>query len=546
MEVSGYPPPVPKGRGPNWQPPRSFSSPYLELAASRPEDRPRKGFKQAGAAPHAWAVDGVFKIDPGALSGEASEPELAGRPSERVKEECRRLRLELADRGGEARQLQKRVELLEGSLQARTLQLEQLLDELRRCTTGRESNPGELLDRLARAHCEAMQRLEAKGQERQAQLRERLAETRQESRRILARLRSDEQRPLAAGAVGLEAGALRVRTSTSTPARKPKRQDEVPTERDRLNKDLLSRVESLEKQLEAERTARLSQETSQLAQPSVTLSTTSVKVCEEVEVQLTSEVEVPERVQHPPQSPAADGERGSEPSEAAGVLPLPPSSGASSARAMRLELEALREEERSVRAAARRRSRAAAAAVAQGTSNSVGPEEEEAPTPMTSSRSSTVPEVSGRDKVARAGVPPVPPLALGRPHDVTSDSVVEPQLPAVEMLKEELRSAQELNRTLQDELRTQQRLTEEAKLSAIEAEAQLLQARRDEAAAGEALEVAEQRIWCLTEALNELALTSDLRHEEALEAQLAVQQKLRAAVVQCIVLKETVGQLQEQ
>eukprot|EP00927_Polykrikos_kofoidii_P035841 TRINITY_DN30351_c0_g2_i1.p1 TRINITY_DN30351_c0_g2~~TRINITY_DN30351_c0_g2_i1.p1 ORF type:complete len:767 (+),score=155.20 TRINITY_DN30351_c0_g2_i1:174-2303(+) len=221
-------------------------------------------------------------------------PERSARSAERYKEDCLRLKTELSDRRDETRQLQHRVRLLEGSLGVRMQQLEVLVEELRSAScglvlegsagrqghalastggavcgaTGDLSNAGvdqrrlaELLDRVIHearrtqvvlhVHADSGARLEAKDRlleqaqvdrEREDVLKDQLAESQQETRRLAAKVRSNEPTCL--------------RQKLDMAKRAARKQDELLVQFGRTEQDLYEKAHVLAQEVEDERRSK--------------------------------------------------------------------------------------------------------------------------------------------------------------------------------------------------------------------------------------------------------------------------------------------------
>lgn len=286
LEYAGATPAPRSRRGAQWQPPRASSSPALDRAswaasrdgvpsmevdkllhsAGRPTSSSSAATVRSSRSKPAWSPAGTI-------------PERSDRSVDRFREECKRLRTELADRREETRQLQQRVRLLEGSAQVRMNQLELLVDELRSTTApsggklhGAEQGSGdrrlqELLDRILHearrtqvvlhVFSDTGERLRAKDRlleqaqhdrEQHVMLKEKLQETQLERQLLAAKvLQNDGQQT-----------SLKHRLQQAH--RTVKQQDELLADYEHANHDLCVRVQGLLLQLEDERRARREQE----------------------------------------------------------------------------------------------------------------------------------------------------------------------------------------------------------------------------------------------------------------------------------------------
>lgn len=201
---------------------------------------------------------------------------------ERYKDDCMRLKSELADRREETRQLQQRVRLLEGSLQVRMSQLEVLAEELlnsapagfqdAECnvaclTCGRSDRRlPELLEHLVTearrtqvvlhshadtgAHMEAKDRLLEQAEQemkQQVHLKDQLYESRLETRRLAAKMREKSND-----------GGLKHRLEQMR--RAALKQDELLAAYEQSHQELSERVQAVAARLDDERRARREQE----------------------------------------------------------------------------------------------------------------------------------------------------------------------------------------------------------------------------------------------------------------------------------------------
>eukprot|EP00931_Biecheleriopsis_adriatica_P016698 TRINITY_DN12247_c0_g1_i1.p1 TRINITY_DN12247_c0_g1~~TRINITY_DN12247_c0_g1_i1.p1 ORF type:complete len:515 (-),score=123.86 TRINITY_DN12247_c0_g1_i1:43-1587(-) len=474
---------------------RSTSSPALHRASSLYGGQ--RSFRESGRGLRESSCDVGPSLDPYGAGGD-SEPELVGgrkASEERVREECRRLRLELDERRGEEQQLSQKVELLEGSLQQRTQQLDHLLDELKDAGKGASGDP-EILERLTSAHSHAYRQRQAEGQERQGLLRERLAEVQQESERLIAQFRASdrrssqsgsdrdsERRPSSARPKSSSGGSHRHTLGPGIPPSRPaprNQDDGFVADFERSHRELLQKVEQISKQLHEERQARHDQ-ASQSSAP----ASASPPAC--------APAGAGQFVEAPGPRGVVEGDRTGQFGYPPGSIATPSASWSSLAGKRietpagnhRQELEALREAEHAQRAAARRRSKAA---------------------------------------VAAAGRAPLPEETLDRREE----------------------SAAELRQALQAMHARCQHLEETSRAAehrAAEAEAKAQEAEEAAQASSELAKAAEQRAWATAEAANELALQADLRHVEALESQLRMQKQLHHAQERCQVLQAIANQI---
>jgi len=486
---------------------RSASSPALQRASSL------YGSREPVSARRAWErpVD-VPEQHGGA--GDLSEPEV-------VREECHNLRHELAMRRGEERQLSRRVQMLEGSLQLRTQKLDELIKELQGANDG-VSNPAELLERLAAAQVDLYSQKEVEGQKRQGELRDRLAEVQVESERLIARLRSDAKdkdssesrkddsqsdRPSSANKLRpkLGGGASRGHTPIRSSSNLRRQDEDMVVDHQRSQRELQKQVDQICQQLEEERHSRREKDlTSErlvellAAQPGQACSASGAG-------------QLPRTRDGTPLGPSISGDVTPPP----GPLPPRPCSASISSAAVapmhRQELEALREEERAQRAAVRRRCRAAAAAAAN----------------------------AAADVVALAGEaePQV------EPEIATSAASVAQPGDALAELRQALQEMNARCQQLEDNASEHARARQAAERKADEAELAASEAQQAQKATAELMQAAEHRAWATTEAANELALQSDLRHVEVLENQLRLQKQLQDAEQRCMVLEAVANQL---
>lgn len=528
LPLSGHRPKPSQPRGSAWQPPpgRSASSPHLERWPDADCHTP--GRRSARRRP-CW--------EQGAQSGDGSEPEVAGgrgTGEERVKEECHRLRRQLSERGEEVKQLHRRVELLEGNLQSRTQQLEQVIVELQSAAIGLAPVPlatsAEQMDGLMQAHYEAFAQRDARAQERQHLLLGRLAEARSDSQRLLARLRADPAPRTAAVnlAAAASANAIAAREPLLVPPRlksagqvrrSVRHQEDLLAEYEQAHRSLHARVLQMAQQLDEEKESRRSREitTSQLADmlhSARAQASRPARDCSFSPAPVTASLPLPHfvgRVTEETDSmqPTASSATASwanqietTPPPDRGLTPAA-GTGAGGARALRLELDALRGEERAMRAEARRRHQAAAAAP------------------------STAEALAGS--------------AAAEP-DADETEFVSPGGTALSTARSEVQESSELV-ALRLALQDAQAAAQFSERRATDAEAAATEALRGESQVSEDLQAAERRAWSLTEALNELALQSDLRLEKELIVQLELRRALRDMQLRCEVLDEVTRQL---
>eukprot|EP00933_Yihiella_yeosuensis_P061823 TRINITY_DN64689_c0_g1_i1.p1 TRINITY_DN64689_c0_g1~~TRINITY_DN64689_c0_g1_i1.p1 ORF type:complete len:582 (-),score=132.98 TRINITY_DN64689_c0_g1_i1:168-1883(-) len=536
-------------------PGRSTSSPALHHAAGlyghagnvgasrRPKHR--LGHTTPSSGVGSWHESNEPEPAPAAWSSEAS-----------AREECSRLRQDLADRRGEERQLHQRVEQLEGSLQQRTHQLEGFLKELQ---SAKEIGgvPANLFERLASAHGEAYARHQVQGQQRQEALRERLAETQHESQRMVDRIRLEGGRPRSRPS---SAGPQRPSTScgypvaggggvrTPLPSSRSQSQENLILEYERSQQELRNQVEKLQQQLDDERQARIDQEItsrrlSELilaarggggASASGLLGSSSKKMFGSPEAETLRQLSSRTGQSHSPppvpqQGRLASPERNVRSSSPEGMLgtqidsqagsPLrellssikPNSAGAS---AHRRELEALRDEERANRAAARRRCRAVAAADA-----------------------AAAVDVTLGDPGGEAFVEFGQASVSEKQDSVEYREVNDEEWHKLQVMAKAFQNLEAEHTKLQGLLKDQAEALRASELRASEAEVAAAEAQEFERVARKEAEAMEQRAWAMTEAANELALQADLRHAEALENELRVHRQLRNSEQKCEVLQ---------
>lgn len=450
--------------------------------------------------------------------GDSSElrPELV-RPrkvtEDRVREECHCLRQELAERRGEEQQLLRRVQLLEGSLQLRTQQLDDLMHELRDASEG-GACPAELLERLATAHAVVYEQLEMQGQERQVQLRERLAETQSESQKLLAQIRSDCRRnhptygpplrPAAVPRTPVSGGSL-----SSGNIRKQRRQQE---DMFAAYEQLQRQVEKMAEQLEEERKARLEKEltSKQLAEVLAQAGDTSGVVSAHTKVRPSSAGQLPPVIVDAGHVPLRDAKNFA----AAQTFASQGDMAQASAFAYRQEMEALKEAEKNQRAA-RRKCRATAAVDTVAAASEAVAAWADAPDDH--------PEPEESIQTA------IPQNSSSTVKSTDAEEAAE--------LRQALRALEAKYATLEEVSSSQFHALEAAEQRVADVESLVSEVCLAEQSAIDAAKVAEERVWAATQAANELALQADLRYVEALERELRSQQEIRALRERCEVLQ---------
>lgn len=278
-------------------------------------------------------------------------PERSDQSTERYRDDCLRLKSELADRREETRQLQQRVRLLEGSLQVRMTQMEALTEELRRnacadqgaaacpsCGRGGR-NLADLLERLIgearrtqvvlHSHADTGAAMEAKDRlleqaehdrQQQVHLMDQLHESRIAGKRLAAKVREHSN----------EHGGLKQRLEQVR--RSARKQDELLAAYENSHQELSERMQAVAARLEEERRARREQE--------LTAQKLAVDL-QEARLQLAHS-------SAPEPGPRAEAHRVGWMS-AAPVAGQKDEEGGGSASTLRLEHQRLREEERAQR-----------------------------------------------------------------------------------------------------------------------------------------------------------------------------------------------------
>eukprot|EP00401_Gymnodinium_catenatum_P005959 CAMPEP_0117526350 /NCGR_PEP_ID=MMETSP0784-20121206/36239_1 /TAXON_ID=39447 /ORGANISM="" /LENGTH=518 /DNA_ID=CAMNT_0005322573 /DNA_START=37 /DNA_END=1591 /DNA_ORIENTATION=- len=462
-------------------------------------------------------------------------PERSANSVERFKDECLRLKVELADRREETRQLQQRVRLLEGSLQVRMHHLETLVEELRKAiqqapemtakategnvdtdvaADGLAGSDGrrlaELLDRIINearrtqvvlhAHADVGARLEAKDRllekaqhERQNQdlLKDQLIESQQETRRLAAKVRSSEHSSL--------------RQKLDHAKRSARKQDELLAEYERTQHDLHDRMQILAVQLEDERRARREHEgiarrlAAQLeehlggdavsfAVPSTMLGAASTgSLVQDITARSASPV---------PRHDAGCG------------------TGGSGASALRRELDALRDEERAARRLRRRRR--SKEVVPQAADDGGG-------------RGSVGGGFGERSEAAACAA-----LCNAFRNATDRESALRAELAAAERRGASLEEGQASERwTAQAEQHFARMELEVTEKQVVASEALAEDLARAEGELWGEVRMAECRAWTFLEVANEIAWRADLRELECLQGEVGLQQELQAAEYRC-------------
>lgn len=544
-------------RGHAWLPPRSMSQPALTEQRSQSSERGdiASGACPAGAsgtttpamappttpammsaiqrrAKHVRAIE----LDAGIL------PERSAKSAEHYRDECLKLKAELANRREETRQLQHRVRLLEGPLQAHMQELEALMEDLRGTVAeasasaagvglsngsaaaggvmqsvvvgsgsaeGRHCRLADLLEKIVHearrtqvvlqshvdsgAQLEAKDRLLAQAQsDREAQgvLRDQLLETQRENRRLASKIRSSDQSSM--------------RQKLDQARRSVKKHEQVVMEYERSHHDLHDRTQHLSDQLQEERKERRKHERNakwlaiELEEALAQLWRQQQELQQpQLQQQLGGETREPPDVAQAGQL-VAEMPLAHQATDDVTILPGASPSACSSdapghaggARALRQELLALREEERALRRLQRRR--------------------------CSKERS-------------EAGIGDV---------DAVEDSVRSSgsrEAAACAALREAFRAAGQREQALREELRAAERriaALEEGRTSELkppDTRASVVEMAQMEDALEEEVRLAECRTWFLAEVANEIALRADLRQLSALETQVEWQQCVRSS-----------------
>jgi hypothetical protein len=477
-----------------------------------------------------------------AIDLDSGIPERSAKSAEHYRDECLRLKMELANRREETRQLQHRVRILEGPLQAQMQELEALMEEYRAAVMGASTTavrvgPSnghvaaggvaqlvvgatgsaegrrlvDLLEQIVhesrrtqvvlQSHVDSKTQLEAKDRllvkaqsdrESQEVLRDQLLETQRENRRLVSKVRSNEQTSM--------------RQKLDHARRTIKKQEQVVIEYERSHHALHDRTQHLSDQLQAERKQREKHERDakwlaieleeaqaqvwklqqELQQPQL-----RQQLCGETlgvlgGAQTSLLPEIPSAHQSTDDATGVPGTCNDAPSE------VPNQVGG--ARALRQELLALRDEERSLRRLARRRrsKESSEAAASMGDIDLV--EDSVRSTPRTSREAAAC--ASLREAFRDAG---------------------QREL----SLREELRVAESRIATLEEGLTPD--------MCRADTRSNDMELAQMEDALEEEVRVAESRTWLLAQVANELAMQADLQQLSTLESEVESQRCVRIA-----------------
>jgi len=477
--------------------------------------------------------------------------------AERYKDECCRLRAEVASRREETRQLQQRVRLLEGTLQVRMQELEGLVEEIRKATGTAVSSSiaeadnrrlTELLDRIIHearrtqvvlhCHADSDARLEAKdrlleqaqkGLEQKDVLKEQLIESQLETKRLVAKVRNTDPQCL--------------RQKLEQARRTAKKQDELLADYERTQHELHERMEVMKYQLEDERRAR--------------------KDLEKTKQRLLCHLEEGRT----PGSATALGEM---------TMLTPTAAAAAGAGAqLRRELDALRDDERATRRMRRRqdasRHRTTEGSIPASPETGVAVGGASASSARCRSQGRSEEDDIGQDGKSRSS-------GGGREEDdigqdgksrssgggresaataalrVAFERIIEERSNREAKLREELADAERRWSSL-EECHASDRLAAQAgeRYTRLELEVSERQIAGSEALAVEAARVegqiweearrAECRAWTLAEVANELALHADFREINTIQAELDMQRELQAAECRCATMSAVANRI---
>eukprot|EP00929_Paragymnodinium_shiwhaense_P110004 TRINITY_DN76680_c0_g1_i1.p1 TRINITY_DN76680_c0_g1~~TRINITY_DN76680_c0_g1_i1.p1 ORF type:complete len:600 (-),score=188.61 TRINITY_DN76680_c0_g1_i1:72-1871(-) len=553
-------------RGSSWQPPRAYSSPSLQEAAhiyaaahSPPPPREPGGASVALAA----ALSGGFERSSGtvatprvassrrsraaASNGEAAwglmdsdcptAPNRSARSTERsdggrsYKEESHQLRVELAEKKAEAKQLKHRVKLLEGSLGVRMQELELLAEELRSVgpelsahaatgVNGECRRLGELLDRIVRearrtqvllhvhadngALLEAKDRLLEQAQSDRETKNAQLMESRMDARRLAAKVRQQEQQQHIQqlhSARKSQQQEKRARRAISAPQRP---EDDVAAAYEKNKRQLQGKVKALNERLEEEKAVRKEQE--------------------RIAAVLATQLEDMRR-----QREEATACPGTTPALHAAP---PPFSGTDAADAASVPVDPVYQHTMLGR-------RFYAVQAAPPTLERSGCASASSSRPASPSRPATAPAQRQ------------PPAGVAARRDASSDADAAPSLcnkalvgaSSANSLRKELEALRGEERAARRQRRQEQQDSDAGidegqrrdHLETLLAAAEVTEATlREELAAAVAAQHEERcRSWSLAAVANELAWEMDVRQLEALELQVEAQRELQAAELRC-------------
>lgn len=461
-------------------PSRSSSSPALQRTAYiyGPKGNARETKHRLGRPPP----------DPYGGVLDSSEPDFAGR-EELARQECSHLRQDVARRRAQKQQLAQRLESLEDSLQLRTEQLEELVDQLP--GGAGKSKHVDLKEQFAQLHAWANDQKDMRGSEQLGRLREKLAETPSDSEKRNNQARRDTSSASSDANAADIHDRYRPRSASAGQNKshaQGRHEDSALEEYAQTQKELQIKLEGISQQLEDQRRERQAQELA--PHRSNTLSDAQEQIRPEPET-CSGAGRLPPASEHAGVSGSMSEAPG--PKEPASPSPVATticqSGPPTGAQALRQELEALREGERAQRAAVRRRCRAAAAGAAA--------------------------EVAA--------------LASEDAHQAVQEGAALDKSASVADLQKEFQQLQDHCRMVEQR--------------AIEAEAAASEAQQAERAAVETAKAAEQHAWAATEAANELALQADLRQVEALEKQLRLQRLLGEAEARCKLLESVANHM---